>query len=52
MTEKPLTKKITQIIKDADKLVQDVQKGVVKIVAGINVLKAMGGKSEGEQDKR
>lgn len=51
MTEKPLTKKITQIIKDADKLVQDVQKGVARIGAGIKVLKEMG-KSEGEQDKR
>lgn len=49
MPEKPITQKITKIIKDADKLVQDVQKGVGRIIVGVKELKKLGGKSEGEK---
>lgn len=49
MPEKPITQRITRIIKDADKLIQDVERGAKRIIAGVKELKEFGGKSEGEK---
>lgn len=49
MPEKPITQKITKLIKDADKLVQDIQKGVGRIIIEVKELKDLGKKSEGEK---
>ena len=49
MAKKELTKRITKIIEDGDKLVQDVERGVGRIIAGVKELKELGGKSEDEE---
>lgn len=53
MTEKPLpiTDKITKIIKDGDKLVRDVRRGIGQLIAGVNDLRELMGKSKGEHEK-
>lgn len=47
MPEKEITKRLTRLIKDADKLVQDIQKGTKNLIAAMVALKEMGdGKKE------
>ncbi|MGQ9545941.1 MAG: hypothetical protein ACUVTR_02080 [Dehalococcoidia bacterium] len=51
MPEKPLTQKVTRIIKDVDKLIQDVEKGIGRLIVGVKDLKQTWEKPEGEQKK-
>jgi len=46
--EKDLTRKVVKVIKDVDKLVQDVEKGVGRIIAGAKGVKELFGK-DGEK---
>ena len=42
MPEKEFTKKLTSIIKDADKLVQDIERDTRKLIQSVMELKKLG----------
>jgi hypothetical protein len=47
--EKEVTQKVIRIIKDVDKTVQEVQKGIGRVLAGVSGLKQMFEKPDSEQ---
>ncbi len=52
MAEKPITQKLTKIIKDADKLIQDIEKGAGRIIGGVRELKELRGKPEDKEHEQ
>ena len=49
MPEKEFTKKLTSIIKDADKLVQDIERDARKLIQAVMELKKLGKDDESDR---
>lgn len=51
MPEKEITRKLTRLIKDTDKLVQDIEKGTKRVLDALAELKKLGEKPSDDSDK-
>ena len=51
MPEKELTKRLTRLLKDADKFVQDIQKNTARITESLAELKKLTDRKEDDEQK-